>query len=98
MEKAILSKEPVENWNCVEYYMPVTSSSDDYTDTSMRSTDSMIKDSQRASLASSVRSSVFSINNNILKSLVRVSERPSELNTLHDVQVNDFKNEISCFL
>ena len=98
MEKTILSKEPVENWKSVEYFMPAIPASDDFTDASVGSRDSFFDNSQRASLASSVRSSVFSMNHTILRSLVRVSERPSELNTLHDIHVNDFKNEISCFL
>jgi hypothetical protein len=97
MEKAILSDEPVGNWESVEYYMPAISSSDD-TDGSMRSTDSLMENLKRASLANSLRASIFSMNNNVLKSLVKVSDRPSEMNSLHDVHVNDFKNEISCFL
>jgi len=42
--------------------------------------------------------SLSSFNNATLKSLLRATERPSELNSLHDLRVNDYKNEISCFL
>lgn len=38
------------------------------------------------------------MNNNILKSLVRSSERPTEIYTLHDVQINEYREELSCFL
>jgi len=97
MEKAILSDEPAGNWESVEYYMPAISSPDD-ADGSMRSTDNLMENLKRASLANSLRASIFSMDNNVLKSLVKVSERPSEMNSLHDVYTNDFKNEISCFL
>jgi hypothetical protein len=98
MEKKTLSDEPVGNWESVEYYMPAFSHSYE-TDASRRSASSMINDSQRSSsFADTLRESVFSLNNNLLMSLLKVSERPSELNTLHDMHVNDFKNQISCFL
>eukprot|EP00531_Pseudo-nitzschia_arenysensis_P014271 CAMPEP_0116124498 /NCGR_PEP_ID=MMETSP0329-20121206/5311_1 /TAXON_ID=697910 /ORGANISM="Pseudo-nitzschia arenysensis, Strain B593" /LENGTH=648 /DNA_ID=CAMNT_0003618479 /DNA_START=83 /DNA_END=2029 /DNA_ORIENTATION=+ len=97
MEKKILSDEPEENWKSVEYYRPANSTGD-FTEGSMRSRDSLIGSFRPSALANSLRDLVFSINDNVLKSLVRVSERPSELNTLHDVHVNDYKNEISCFL
>jgi K+-dependent Na+/Ca+ exchanger-like protein len=83
MEKVNLSDEPAGNWISEEYYMPATSTGED-TDASMRSSDSL--------------KSLLSFNNATLKSLVRASERPSELNSLHDLHVNDYKNEISCFL
>ena len=98
LEKAILSDEPVGNWKSVEYDMPAKSSPEDNTDASLRSAGSFIGSSQRSSLSGSVGSLVFSSNHNVLKKLVRVSERPSELNTLHDVRMNEYKNEISCFL
>jgi len=98
LEKAILSDEPVGNWKSVEYDMPAKSSPEDSTDASLRSAGSFIGSSQRSSLSGSVGSLVFSSNHNVLKKLVRVSERPSESNTLHDVRMNEYKNEISCFL
>ena len=97
MEKTILSDEPVGNWKSVEYFMPAISASNE-DDPSMRSTDGLTDSLKRAALAESLRESIFSMNNNVLKSLVKVSERPSELNTLHDVRMNEFKNEISCFM
>ena len=99
MEKANLSKEPIGNWKSVEYFMPAHSTDSTRIGDSTISTDSNFASSlRRASLSNSIRSSIFSMNNNILKSLVKVSERPSELNSLHDVQINDYKKEISCFL
>lgn len=98
LEKAILSDEPVGNWKSKEYDMPAKSSPEEHTDASLRSTGSLIGSSQRSSLSGSVGSLIFSSNHNVLKRLIRVSERPSELNTLHDVRMNDYKNEISCFM
>jgi len=107
MEKVNLSDEPVGNWESVEYFMPAIStaeiSTEDDTDASMRSTDSLIGSSvihslKRGTLANSLRDSIFSMNNTVLKSLVKVSERPSELNTLHNIHMNEFKNQVSCFL
>ena len=97
MEKKILSDEPEGNWKSVEYYRPANSTGD-FTDASMGSRDSLMGSFQPSALANSLRDLVFSINDDVLKSLVRVSQRPSELNTLNDVHVNDYKNEISCFL
>ena len=97
MEKVNLSDEPAGNWKSVEYYTPAISTTDD-TDPSIRSTDGLTNSTKRTSLANSVRDSIFSMNNQVLKSLIKTSERPSELNSLHDVQVNDFKKEISCFM
>ncbi|VEU36273.1 unnamed protein product [Pseudo-nitzschia multistriata] len=97
IEEKNLSKEPVENWESIEYYMPaIASSADD--GASIRSDENLLDSSRRASLANSVRSSIFSMNNTVLRKLVRASERPTEIFSLHDVQINDFKNEISCFL
>ncbi len=97
LAKAKLSDEPEGNWKSVEYYKPANPTGD-FTDASIRSTDSLMGSFHQSVLANSVRDLVFSINDNVLKSLVRTSERPSELNALHDVNVNDYKNEISCFL
>ena len=96
MEAANLSNEPVGNWESVQYFMPAVSTDGGIED-STRSGGS-ISSLKRAALANSIRSSVFSMRNNILKSLVKVSERPSEFHSLHDVQINEYKSQISCFL
>jgi hypothetical protein len=53
---------------------------------------------RRGSIAASVRASVFAASNNVLRSLVASTERPTEIHNLHDIQMNDFKEELSCFL
>jgi Ca2+/Na+ antiporter len=99
MDKKNLSGEPVGNWKSVEYYMPAISTDDVAASTAACSVESeTLSDSlRRGALANSIRS-VFSMRNNVLKSLVKVSERPSEFHDLHDVQINEYKNQISCFL
>jgi hypothetical protein len=52
---------------------------------------------RRGSIATSIRASIFS-SNNVLRSLVATAERPTEIHNLHDIQMNEFKNELSCFL
>ena len=106
MDKKNLSGEPAGNWKSVQYYMPVISTDGVAASTaacsveneaSSRSLGALSGSLRRGSLASSIRST-FSMRNNILKSLVKVSERPSEFHDLHDVQINEYKNQISCFL
>jgi len=94
MEKVNLSEEPVGNWKSVEYYMPAVAT----TGEGVTVAPSTISSMRRGSLANSFRSSIFSLGNNVLKSLVKVSERPSEYHNLHDVHINEYKNQISCFL
>mmetsp|Transcript_573 Transcript_573/g.1136 ORF Transcript_573/g.1136 Transcript_573/m.1136 type:complete len:100 (-) Transcript_573:17-316(-) len=99
MKNVNLSDEPIENWKSVEYYMPAKKiAADDDDGLSMRSDSSLVGRSHSADLSLSFRDSIFSLRNNILTSLIQVSERPSEMKSLHDVQINDFKSQISCFL
>lgn len=97
MDKKNLSGEPVGNWKSVEYFMPAISTAGVAVASSVESEVSS-GSLRRGSLANSIRSSFFSMSNNVLKSLVKVSERPSEFHDLHDVQINEYKNQISCFL
>jgi len=97
MEKVNLSEEPVENWKSVEYFMPVHAT-DGALLSSGKTGASVTGSLKRAQLASSERSSIFSMGKNVLKSLVRLSDRPSEFHSLHDVHINEYKNQISCFL
>eukprot|EP00535_Pseudo-nitzschia_heimii_P009047 CAMPEP_0197191504 /NCGR_PEP_ID=MMETSP1423-20130617/23527_1 /TAXON_ID=476441 /ORGANISM="Pseudo-nitzschia heimii, Strain UNC1101" /LENGTH=361 /DNA_ID=CAMNT_0042644161 /DNA_START=44 /DNA_END=1126 /DNA_ORIENTATION=+ len=93
MEKKNLCDEPVGNWKSVEYFMPGVSTEDSIGLSSI-SENSMI--GRRGSMADSIRS--LSMDNKILKSLLKVSQRPSEMNALYNIHINDFKQEMSCFL
>ena len=97
MEKATLSDEPVGNWKSVEYFMPALPA-EDGSDLSIISEDSRINTTNRSTFSTSLRLIISGTENKILKSLVKLSERPSEMNALHNIHLNDFKDEISCFL
>ena len=95
-EKVNLSDEPAENWKSVDYYMPLTS-----VDETGASDISLAGSSFRGGgfLANSVRdAAAFVVGNNVLKAFIATTERPSEHHSLHDIHVNDFKNEMHCFL
>jgi hypothetical protein len=53
---------------------------------------------KRGFIANSIRASIFSTRNNILRNLVATEERPTEIHDLYDVQLNEFKDQMSCFL
>jgi hypothetical protein len=91
-EKVNLSNEPAENWKSVDYYMNIVDIGDGESSVFSKAGQSF----RSGLLASSLRNSAFG--NKVLKSLMAATERPSENHTLHDVQINEFKHEIQCFL
>jgi hypothetical protein len=95
-EKTNLSHEPAENWKSVDYYMPVVPVGEQHESGDFSRADS--NSLRGGGIANTVRRSEFVAGNTILKSLIAVTERPSGFRSLHDVQVNEFKNEIQCFL
>ena len=53
---------------------------------------------KRGSIANSLRESVFASGSVILKNFVTTVERPTEIHNLHDVQMNEYSQQMSCFL
>ncbi|KAG7368186.1 CaCA family Na+/Ca+ antiporter [Nitzschia inconspicua] len=90
--KRNLSEEPEGNWKAVDYYVPRIS-----TDAALSQVSGAVS-LRRGSIANSIRTSTFSHTHNILRNFIATEERPTEIHNLYDVQMNDFKNELSCFL
>ena len=93
-EKRNLSDEPPENWESKEYFVPAITTGPE----ASSMTSSVGTSLKRGYIANSLRASVFSTSNNVLRKLVATAERPTEIHDLHDVQINEFKNQMSCFL
>jgi hypothetical protein len=91
-EKRNLSEEPVGNWKSKDYYMPVVTVGGEGDMSTFRAS------LKRGSIANSVRASIFSKDNIVIRNLVTTAERPTEIHNIHDVQLNEYKNQISCFL
>jgi hypothetical protein len=87
-ERKVLSNEPAANWNSVEYYMPLNST----TEPPATSFDeggydgSFRKTGETPSLlSSSIRAMGFSED---LLEMVRHTERPDEMHSIHDLELN----------
>lgn len=85
--------QPEGNWKSVEYFMPCVET----TEASLSHV-SGGNSHRRGTFANSIRTSLFSANNNIMKNFVAMAESPTEIHNLHDVQMNEHKSELSCFL
>jgi hypothetical protein len=93
-QKKNLSSEPASNWSPVEYFMPSVahgrraSLGDSISNNSNEGAE--VSANRRTSfLASSIRNSIQHIGNEALFSLMRHSERPSELHSVHDLEINE---------
>ena len=92
-ERKVLSQEPAANWNSVEYYMPLNSAAETPVDEggyseSFRQTSetpSLLSSSIRGSLHASIRAMGFSED---LLEMMRQTERPDEMHSIHDLEVN----------
>ncbi|KAL3907563.1 MAG: hypothetical protein SGARI_003480 [Bacillariaceae sp.] len=60
--------------------------------------DSLGASLKRGSIANSIRTSVISAGNVVLKNFVTTVERPTEVHNLHDLQINEYSSQMSCFL
>lgn len=94
-EQKNLSDEPASNWKSVEYLVPTIpkaeSARGDGGD-SLRQSSASIR---RGFLASSIRSSITRSGNREMFSLLRYSERPSDLHDVHDIEINEVSERAS---
>jgi hypothetical protein len=101
-ERKVLSREPAANWNSVAYYMPLNSTTETpaesfdeggYSESFRRTSE--ISSSIRGSLHASIRAMGFSED---LLEMVRHTERPDEMHSIHDLELNVVSQTgIRCF-
>lgn len=100
-ERKVLSKEPAANWNSVEYYMPLNSTtsvppfdeggySESFRKTS--ETPSLLSSSITGSITGSLNASIRAMGfSEDLIEMARHTERPDEMHSIHDLEINSVR-------
>ena len=92
-ESKNLSSEPEANWKSVQYYLQSIpsrlSSTDEDDGSSLRS--STISNTRSSFLVSSVRASMEKAGFGEMLTLVKHSERPTNMHALHDIEINEVR-------
>ena len=89
MQKKNLSSEPASNWQSVEYFVPTLQTRGSFEETARIGSRDSSASIQRGFLSTSIQKSIEFHKFKELVGLVKISERPSELHSIYEIEMNE---------